>query len=167
MEFLKKIIHVLSNICYLLIAIYILIIAPKLFGYNPIVVLSGSMRPKYDVGTIIYYKQASKEEIKVGDVVTFMLNEKQVVTHRINRIIDTKYETKGDANKTADVNLIEFKNILGKVATVTIPYLGYLSTIIERNMYLVLVVILVLVLEFVITNFSIEKKKGVNYEKEK
>ena len=34
-------------------------------------------------------------------------------------------------------------------------------------MYLVLVVILVLVLEFVITNFSIEKKKGVNYEKEK
>lgn len=167
MELLKKIIHILSNISYLLIAVYILVIIPKIFGYNPIVVLSGSMKPKYDVGTIIYYKKVPKDDIKVNDIVTFMIKGDQVVTHRINKIDGTKYETKGDANKTADVELIEYKNILGKIATITIPCLGYLITLIEKNKYLVIVVVLILILEFVLTNFNIDKEKGVNYEKNK
>lgn len=159
MGILKKTVHVLSNICYIMITIYILIIAPRLFGYYPIVVLSGSMKPSYNIGTIAYYKSIKKNNIKVNDVITFHSNGKQIITHRVNKIIDSKFETKGDSNNSKDPNLVEYKDILGKVASITVPYLGYFISFVGKNNYLVIGAILILVLEFVFTNFDIDSRK--------
>ena len=53
---LKIVVRILSYICYGIIGIYALVCLPMVAGFKPVVVLSGSMRPTYEVGTIIYYR---------------------------------------------------------------------------------------------------------------
>ena len=57
-----------------------------IFGHHPVVVLSGSMKPTYKVGSVIYYKKVSQKELKVGDVITFNANNNKMVSHRIANI---------------------------------------------------------------------------------
>ena len=97
MAILKRVFQILSYFCYALIGIYAIICSPMLFGCRPVVVLSGSMRPTYEVGTIIYYKKVDEGQLKAGDIITYKLNS-TLVTHRIKRIENGKYVTQGDAN---------------------------------------------------------------------
>lgn len=165
MEFLKKVIHLLANICYIGIILYILLILPKIFGREPVVVLTGSMSPKYKVGTIIYYKKAEKEEIKVNDVITFKTSNNDIITHRVNNIIEDKYETKGDANEIPDAKLIEYDDIVGKVGKISIPYVGYGISFINSHLYLIIFVVMVLVLEFVLANINFDRNIEVGEKK--
>ena len=71
MKILKNLFNILSWIVYIAIFCYILIVAPMVAGYKPVVVLSGSMEPTYHVGSVIYYKSTSFADIQEGDAVTF------------------------------------------------------------------------------------------------
>ena len=53
MNVLKQLFNILSWPVYLCIAGYLLIAAPMLAGYRPVVVLSGSMEPTFPVGSVI------------------------------------------------------------------------------------------------------------------
>lgn len=161
MELLKRIVHIIANLCYLAISIYVLLVLPKIFGNNPVVVLSNSMTPTYPVGTIVYYHSVQKETIKENDVITFKTTNNKFVTHRVNKLVNDKFETKGDANNSPDAKLVDYKNVVGKVAPISIPYLGYYVEFINRNFYLVFGVVLILVLEFVLANFNINRKEEV------
>ncbi|MEZ4358335.1 MAG: signal peptidase I [Eubacteriales bacterium] len=107
----------------------LLLIGIRFVGLTPYTVLSGSMEPTYHVGSLIYVKESTPDEIEVGDPITFVLNENLVVaTHRVVEI-DTENEqfyTKGDANKSADGSPVNFKNLIGK-PVFTIPYMGYVA----------------------------------------
>ena len=84
MNVLKQLFNILSWPVYLCIAGYLLIAAPMLAGYRPVVVLSGSMEPTFPVGSVIYYKAASFEQIQEGDPITFHAGEDgSLVTHRV------------------------------------------------------------------------------------
>ncbi len=101
----------------------------RLFGFSPYAVLSGSMEPTYHVGALIYVKKVSPETIKIGDPITFVLNDDLVVaTHRVVQVDSDKrrFFTKGDANDSADGAPVLFENLIGK-PVFTIPYLGYFS----------------------------------------
>lgn len=154
MGILKKIIHILANLCYIGIIIYVLLVMPKIFGNEPVVVLTGSMEPKYKVGTIIYYSKVEKDEIKVNDVITFKTSNNEIVTHRVNNIVEDRYETKGDANETTDPKLVEYEDIVGKVGKFYIPYVGYGINFINNHLYLIVFVVIILVLEFVFANVN-------------
>ncbi len=161
MGFLKRFIHILAIICYLAIAIYVLLVIPKLFGNNPVVVLSNSMTPTYPIGTIVYYHHVPKENIQIKDVITFKTTNNKFVTHRVNKLVDNKFQTKGDANNSPDAQLVDYENIVGKVAPISIPYLGYYVGFINNHIYLIIGVVIVLVLEFVLANFDINRKEEV------
>ena len=102
----------------------------RLIGYKPYAVVSGSMEPAYQVGSLIYVKAVPPQSIGVGDPITFVLNEDLVVaTHRVVEV-DTKnqqFYTKGDANDAPDGAPVHFNNLIGK-PMFTIPRLGYFST---------------------------------------
>lgn len=157
MAIIKKIVSLLSIICYIAIGIYALVSLPILFGYKPLVVLSGSMEPTYKVGSVIYYHQADQNKLHVDDVITFKENEKSI-THRINKIENGKYITKGDANDSVDPNLVEYNQVDGKVINIYLPYLGYYIKEVNKNIYPTIIIIVVLVLEFILSNFIKEKK---------
>ena len=91
---------------------------PKLFGIHIYQVLSGSMVPVYPIGSVIYVKECSPQEVKIGDVITFLIEKDSdnVVTHRVVGIdMDQgKFITKGYANPGKDPEGVLFTNVVGK-----------------------------------------------------
>lgn len=97
------------------------------FGIQSFVVLSGSMEPTVSIGSIVYTKETKAYQVK--DIISYKTAGGQTVTHRIVEILRKPegvfYRVKGDANKTADNELVPAKSVLGK-AEVLILLLGYL-----------------------------------------
>ena len=110
----------------------------RLFGLQVYTVLSGSMEPAYHTGSLIYVKEVDYTELEAGDVITFMLNEDTVATHRIVGVVPDdedasvlRFRTKGDANDAEDGTLVHYRNIIGS-PVFTIPYLGYVANMIQN-----------------------------------
>lgn len=155
MEIIKRIVHYLSIITYVLISIYVVVCIPLLFKYKPLVVLSGSMEPTFKTGSVIYYREVSLNELKVGDIITFNTKSNSFVSHRIVSIEGNLIETKGDANNSPDVNKVQFDDVLGKDLNISIPYVGYYIWFVNNNLISVVVfVVLILVSEFLFGNMK-------------
>jgi signal peptidase len=135
---------IVRKICNVLISVILtamvisaaVLLVPHVFGYQPYSVLSGSMEPRYHVGSLIFVRPVKPEEIKTGDAVTFTLpgQEKTVATHRVVRI-DPKaktFTTKGDANEVED-QPISFDRLVGRAAGFSVPYFGWLSIFIRTK----------------------------------
>lgn len=136
MKIIGKLLSLLSAISYVLILGVLIVAGPIVLGFKPVVVLTGSMEPAYPVGSVIYYKQAAYEDIKVGDAITYQITDdaKSVVTHRVvQKEQGTQaFITKGDANATPDVNPIPYKNVRGKVIPYHLPVVGYFVQYIQN-----------------------------------
>lgn len=122
----------------------VLLAGARLVGFQVFTVLSGSMEPTYHTGALIYVKEVDYRDIEAGQVITFMLDEDTVATHRVVEVVPDetdasilRYRTKGDANDAEDGSLVHYKNVIGS-PVFTIPYLGYLANYIQNppGMYL-------------------------------
>ena len=86
--------------------------------YNAYVVETGSMIPEILVKDVVLTKKIDTEDIKVGDVITFLSADPRLpgitITHRVVDIYtdpvtgDVEYQTKGDNNNTQDSSRISF-----------------------------------------------------------
>ena len=117
----------------LVVVIAVFLAGSRLVGYRVFNVVSGSMEPTYSVGDLIYVKDVDPNQIRVGDPITFVLNENLVVaTHRVVDIDreNQYFYTKGDANETPDASPVHFNNVIG-VPKFSIPLLGYVSDYIQ------------------------------------
>ncbi|MFC5604734.1 signal peptidase I SipW [Sporosarcina koreensis] len=106
---------------------------PQLFGYQIKTVLSGSMEPGIQTGSIIAVKLAEdKTKYKSGDVITFRENEEMLITHRITDVIangdSVLYRTKGDNNNAEDMNPVLSDNVVAVYTGFTVPYVGYFAS---------------------------------------
>lgn len=146
----------------------IALVGVRLVGLQVFTVLSGSMEPAYHTGSLIYVKDIDPAEIKAGQVITFMLNEDTVATHRVVEVIPDeedasvlRFKTKGDANDTVDGSLVHYKNVIG-TPVFTIPYLGYIANYIQKppGLYIAISVgAIILLLVFLPDLFVEEEKK--------
>ncbi len=167
----------------------VFLMGSRIMGFHVYTVLSGSMEPEYMVGDLLYVKhidnrdfsnitdpaaleKAKQEKInkilsliekgslKVGDPITFMLNETTVATHRIVEIDieNQKFVTKGDANETTEE--VMFLNLVGKVS-LSIPKLGWVSDFIQNppGMYYTIAGGVVLILLVFLPDMISKKKK--------
>lgn len=164
----KKIWNVISTILVVIVVVIaLLLVGARVFGLQVYTVLSGSMEPTYHVGSIIYVKPVDPSEIKVGDPITFVMNEQlTVATHRVVRIDaeNSAFYTKGDANEDPDASPVHFNNLLGK-PVFTIPYLGYVSSYVQSPPGIYIAVgagALLLALAFLPDMLSGDKKKQKN-----
>lgn len=136
---LKKILNVISTILVAIVVVLaLLLVGARFIGLNVYTVLSGSMEPTYHVGSLIYVKDVDTDELKTGDVITYMLDEDTIVTHRIADVIPDetdpsiiRFQTKGDANDSVDGSLVHYKNVIG-TPVFSIPKLGYLANYIQK-----------------------------------
>ena len=134
-----KIWNIVTNIIVVLaVLLAIALVGVRLVGLQVFTVLSGSMEPTYHVGSLIYVKDVDYKELEAGDIITFMLDEDTVATHRITEVVPDEeepdtlcYRTKGDANNAEDGSLVHYKNVLGS-PVFTIPYLGYFADYIQK-----------------------------------
>lgn len=103
------------------------IILPRAFHIVPYIVLSGSMEPEIQAGSIVYIdKNIEIEEIQEKDIIGYCMNNEVKVVHRIVQLDRENHMvvTKGDANQVEDITPVPFERIEGK-AIVSIPYIGY------------------------------------------
>ena len=135
----KKLWNIITNIIVALaVLLAIALVGVRLIGFQVFTVLSGSMEPTYHVGSLIYVKKADYRELQPGDVITFMLDEDTIATHRIVELVPDetdssvlRFRTKGDANEAEDGSLVHYKNVVG-TPVFTIPRLGYLANYIQN-----------------------------------
>ena len=156
----KKIVHVLSFICYGIIILYCLLCLPVLMGYKPSIVLSGSMEPTLKIGSVTYYKKVPKSEIYAKDIITFRSSEGIIVTHRIYSINGEDYITKGDANNTTDGERVTYDKVLGKNSSSTVPYLGFLLHFLRTNLFAPILIVAILIFEFLFNTLKVKKKRN-------
>lgn len=75
---------------------------PELFGVSFYEIVSDSMEPTLQVGSILVTKAMGEDtKLGVGDVVTFEMTDGRIVTHRIVEVLNEGlpnecYRTKGD-----------------------------------------------------------------------
>lgn len=120
-------------------------------AYNAYVVLTGSMVPEIMPKDVVITKKREAKDLEVGDIITFLSSDVRlsniIVTHRIKaKYFDSTtgkytFQTKGDANNTADFTLAEDTNIIGEVIF-KIPKLGYIQTLLATKGGLIIIVLI-------------------------
>ncbi len=125
---------------------------PDIFGYKPMIVLSGSMETSINKGDLVFVKMTDTDKLKVDDVIAFRNEDDKVTTHRIVEIVrqdgDKLFRTKGDANNTEDANLVKEKDVEG-VYVGRIPGLGNVLIFIQQPISLAVIVLTILVIGLV------------------
>ena len=114
MGLILKIVFLIIVIPIILMSIIVMIKAnkypdkiPDIFGYKPMIVLSGSMETAIYTGDLVFVKIVDTDKLNVGDVIAFRNEVDTVTTHRIINIVDKNgkiyFETKGDNNNTIHI----------------------------------------------------------------
>lgn len=139
MEKIKKIYSIIISVLLgIVILLAILLVGVRVVGFTPYTVLSGSMSPKYPVGSIVYVRKVNPFELKEEDVITYVIDGGTVVTHRIIEVLFdeddptvVRFRVKGDANEDPDGEPVHCNNVLGRVSF-GIPLLGYVAYFVQR-----------------------------------
>lgn len=119
---------------------------PTFFGYKPLSILSGSMRPSLETGDMIFVKTIDAEKVEKGDVISYWINDDTLITHRVVGIIkqgdgSISYRTRGDANNVEDNQLVGEEQLLGVLAF-GIPKGGYAAHFIRSPQGFIIFIII-------------------------
>lgn len=167
---IKKTWNIISTVLVALVVLLaLLLVGARVFGLQVFTVLSGSMEPTYHTGSLIYVKKVDPYTIQPGQVITFMLDENTIATHRVVGVVPDeedpsaiRFRTKGDANENEDGGLVHYKNVVG-TPVFTIPYLGFVANYIQHppGMYIAIAGgAILLLLTFLPDIFGSEEKTG-------
>lgn len=125
---------------------------PKIGGYCPLIVLTGSMEPEIMDGDLIIVKQIDGEDVAVGDVIAFFDPEStsgSILTHRVIEVLDEdgtrSFRTKGDANNAEDRLPVPVEELVGIYKT-RIAGAGNAAMFMQSTAGLVICVILPVIL---------------------
>lgn len=126
---LKRILSVIRNVAFVVVILFICFIiytmsqgnTVSIAGYRVLRVLTSSMEPTIVGNTCIITKEVDPDELKVGDVITFISEDPSIYgyynTHRINEIIEEngeqKFVTKGDNSYEVDPYTVSKENVVG------------------------------------------------------
>ena len=175
-ETLVKISKLISTaLVAVMVILALLLVGPRAAGMQVFVVLSGSMEPTYQTGSVIYVKDVDPMTLKEGDPVTFRVSEDTIVTHRIIEVIpddenpnNQYFRTKGDANEVEDGGITACEYVVGK-PVFTVPQLGYLAAYIQEppGTYIAISVAAGMMLVVLLIDSFTEDKEAEAKKKEK
>ena len=129
----------------------VVILLPILLGMNAYAITSGSMVPTIPVGALIYDEAVPTDTLELGDVITYKpppdADVDKLVTHRIVwKGVDaqgrTAYQTRGDANDSADPWKFTLDEEEQPRYRFHYPYLGYVLGFLQRPLGRFLILIL-------------------------
>ena len=127
---------------------------PSFLGIKTYIIVSGSMEPNLNIGDIVIVRET--DNIKKGDIISFRENM-EIITHRVNDIKlfddEIKYQTKGDNNNSVDIELVELKNIEGKVIN-KIPKIGNVLILLQKKEIIIFAIVAYYI-------YMIRRSKGV------
>lgn len=163
----KSVLTTVGNFVSTFITVIVAVVAVafvviKLLGWNMYTVESASMTPRLSVNSVVVVQKIEPEQIKEGDIITYILNENNVlVTHRVVAVDSQNqtFTTKGDANNSNDSSPVRWGNVVGK-ATFCIPAIGtpvrFLTNPANRP-YVIAVIVILLILS-IVWDCTVKKK---------
>lgn len=114
-------------VCSVLVVV---VLVPAVTGSAALTVLTGSMRPQLEPGTLVVVRPTPITQIGAGDVVTYQLasGKPEVVTHRVvatrvNARGETELQTQGDANPVPDPQWVREVQLRGTL-WYEVPFVG-------------------------------------------
>lgn len=134
---------------------------PSFLNMNLYIVTSESMEPKLSEDDIIVVKKGyTNDEFKVGNIITFVRMDGEIITHRIERIVESELQnafvTKGDNNSVEDDEIVTQEMIIGKVVY-TMPNFGKLVKLLKNKVFFTFCIILLILIVF--RDMRIRKRK--------
>lgn len=125
---------------------------PKIGGYAPLIVLTGSMEPDIMSGDLIIVKQIDGKDVQEKDVIAFFDpdgNGTSILTHRVEEIYEEDgtlyFRTKGIANNTEDRLPVSEDKLVGIYVT-RIGGAGNVAMFMQTTAGLIICVVVPLVL---------------------
>lgn len=119
---------------------------PALVGADEsYIVLTGSMKPTYAPGDVVFVAETPAAAIAAGDVITFQRGSGPTTTHRVIEVVDASgdlaFRTQGDNNEDPDPALVRADQVVG-VVTLSVPAVGNVITAADSQYgFLLLVVV--------------------------
>ena len=118
---------VFSLVVMLMVVAVFIYIAPHI-GWHVSAVLSGSMEPALETGSLVVTRPVALEEIEVGDIITFNSGSpgERMITHRvigIQKNSPISFRTQGDNCGMPDPFSVPAENLVGEIC-LHIPYGG-------------------------------------------
>ncbi|QZY28762.1 signal peptidase I [Nocardioides coralli] len=113
-------------------------IAPRILGWDIMIISTPSMEPTYPVGTLTFVKPVTAADVEVGTPLVFTspTTSTATVTHRVVELVPVEgvqhFRTQGDANDTADAGLVPPRDVVGEVAF-DVPRLGWVVDRLQRD----------------------------------
>ena len=111
----------------LALLVLIVMIGMRLSGAQFNVVQTASMTPTLPIDTLTVTRPVDPGTITVDDVIMFSNRDGELVMHRVTEVLDhagvRRFRTKGDANRTADTQLVHEKNVTGLLSA-AVPNVG-------------------------------------------
>ena len=122
---------------------------PDVFGYKPMIVLSGSMETSIYTGDLVFVKMVDTNILKEDDIIAFRNETNTVTTHRIVELVNENgnklFRTKGDNNNTEDAKLVLANEVEG-VYVFKISGLGNVLMFLKEPKSLIILLLATLVL---------------------
>lgn len=113
-------------------SLLILALAPVLFGYDSVVVASGSMGPALRTSDVVVLGRPVGQ-YPVGAVIDFRTGDGSRI-HRIVEVTNSGYRTKGDANATPDTELVSHDDVRG-VGMMVVPFVGIPQVLVAQGLW--------------------------------
>lgn len=158
---LIKIKNIIFSILYILVLIYLLVFIPSFWGQKPLAVISGSMEPTLQVGSILYYHEEDINNFKEGDILVYK-SKKHIISHRVVENLPSGFITRGDANQTNDSIIVNNEQVLGKGTNWCIPFLGLYADFIYTHKYILFIAVFILIMDLGLDYYRKRKKRGVD-----
>lgn len=125
---------------------------PKVGGYCPLIILTGSMEPQIYSGDLIIVHQIDPKDVKVGDIIAFFDpdgNGTSVLTHRVTEVLNENgtlsYKTKGDANNAEDRLAVKSDKLIG-IYQMRLAGMGHVAMFMQTPAGLIICVVVPLIL---------------------
>ena len=142
---------------------------PSVGGVFPLIVLTDSMYPEIQSGDLIICHTEEAENIKEGDVISFIDptgNGVSIITHRVIDITENEgqvqWTTKGDSNNAIDAAPVTAENLVGIYSSIRLPGLGNAVMFMQSTPGMIIFVVcplLLMVAWDAISRKKIEKQK--------
>lgn len=156
MKIIKCLINILTTLIITIGGIFLIL---YICGITPYVVLSGSMEPTIETGSLCFInKHSDIKTIKEKDIIAFKMSDGTLVTHRAVEITDEGIITKGDNNEESDSDVVKESNFVGK-NIFWIPKIGYIVKAIQTTKGKIIVITFIILLFVSGFLFGEEKKK--------
>lgn len=169
---------IIKTMIYILIISFIVVVCLQRFSNNKIsffnyrmfTVVSGSMKPKYDIGDVLIAKEIEPSKIKVGDTISYLGNtgsfKGKVITHQVIKIEKDEnnkllFHAKGLANLVEDPIVTEsqlFGIVKYKSRILTFVY-GIVNTNVGFYLLIIIPVFYLITSEIISTLLEKEEKR--------